>query len=37
MIGKIYIFLLAFILFIHSKEQNYSYETAAENLSHPGV
>ena len=36
MIRKIYIFLLAFIsLFIHSKEQNYSYETIAENLSHP--
>ncbi len=36
MIRKIYIFLLAFIsLFIHSKEQNYSYEIIAENLSHP--
>ena len=33
---KIFIFLLTFIsLYTYSKEQNYSYETIAENLSHP--
>ena len=33
---KIYIFLICFIsLFTYSKDQNYKYETIADNLSHP--
>ena len=33
---KIYIFLICFIsLFAYSKDQNYKYETIADNLSHP--